>query len=55
MLIDIKLVDMSILVEGHLYQFIGEIKGNMEKVYIIILILMILLLTLSLSYIGIAK
>ena len=34
MLVDIKLVDMSILIEGHLYQFIGEIKGNMETVYI---------------------
>lgn len=39
LLIDIRLVDMSHLQEGHLYQFIGEIKGNLEKVLIIVIII----------------
>lgn len=45
LLIDIRLVDMSHLQEGHLYQFIGEIKGNLEKVLIIVIMLSLLLLS----------
>jgi hypothetical protein len=43
LLVDIKLIDMSCLMEGHLYQFIGDIKGNLEKVTKIISIDFIIL------------
>ena len=36
LLIDIKLIDMKLLIEDHLYQFIGELKGHFEKVILIL-------------------
>ena len=32
LLIDLKLIDMGLLIQDHLFQFIGELKGRYEKV-----------------------
>jgi len=36
LLIDLKLVDMGSLIEDHLYQFLGELKGRFEKVSVLL-------------------